>query len=147
MRFRVACLLLFLTLPIVIPFTFLAFLPRYLIIGNGGGACSGSDSVVTWVVVGVGSTSGWMIGMVVGIGVLLLVCRWCTCLVARTTLGDVLSIDVVASFCTLRDPTFTLIGGLMWFPPFLPSVDVPNMFVSFFKILVCAHFPAAVVGT
>ena len=58
MRLRDARLLLFLALPIVIPFTFLAFLPRFFIIGNGGGACRWGDSVVAWVVVGVGSTGG-----------------------------------------------------------------------------------------
>ena len=88
-----------------------------------------------------------MICIVIGIGVLLLVCRWCTCLVARTTLGDVLSIDVVASFRTLGGPAFTLVGVPTRFALFSPSVDVPNMFVSFCNILMCAHFPAAVVGT
>ncbi len=58
MRLRDARLLLFLALPIVIPFTFFAFLPRFLIIGNGGGACTRGDFVVPRVVVGVGSTGG-----------------------------------------------------------------------------------------
>ena len=147
MRLRDACLLLFRALPMVTPLTFLAFLPRFLIIGNAGGACSWVDSVVPGLLLGASCTGGSITGIVVGTGVLFRVCRWCTCLVARTTLGDVVSIDVVASCCTLGDPAHTLVGVPLRFPPLLPRVDIPNMLVSLCKILECAHFPAAVVGT
>ena len=63
--------------------------------------------------------------------------RWWTRGVARTTLGDVASIDVVASPTTL--------GG--WLVPTLGSWRFSRIAVSWLIALACLHFSSAEVGT
>ena len=84
-----------------------------------------------------------MTSMMLGNGVLLLVWRWCTCHVLLTTIGEVLSIDVVDSFSTLAIWLSRVkVVGLVFAP-----LSIPMMVLSFFKTFACAHLLAAVVGT
>ena len=73
---------------------------------------------------------------IVGMGVLLRVWRWCTYVVALTTLGDVASVDVVALPATL--------GG--WLVPTLGSWLFANIVVRASKALACLHLRLARVG-
>ena len=75
--------------------------------------------------------------MIVGMGVFRRVWRWWTRGVARTTLGDVASIDVVASPTTL--------GG--WRVPTLGSWRFSRIVVSWSMAFVCLHFSSEEVGT
>ena len=75
--------------------------------------------------------------MIIGMGVLLRVWRWCTYIVALTTLGDVASVDVEASPATL--------GG--WLVPTLGSWRFSRIVVSSLMALACLLLSSAEIGT
>ena len=95
------------------------------------------DVLMPWVMMSLLARVTSSPSMIVGMGVFLHVWRWWTCGVALTTLGDVASIDVVASPTTL--------GG--WLVPTLGSWRFSRIVVSWLMAFACLHFSSEEVGT